>query len=145
MPQQLPVRCSSFWEFPQARTDVLRSGYEALTLQQLPARDLEAFAFAGLVLSNDQWLLQVRSYVLQLLHGLSYLHSSNVLHRDIKPANLLVNTHGKLLIADFGMARSVMNDQQQPDAKEACLVSFPDSSKGNCSKLTNGVVTLWYR
>ena len=31
---------------------------------------------------------------LQILCGLSFLHSHNLLHRDIKPGNILLNTKG---------------------------------------------------
>ena len=63
---------------------------------------------------------------MQLLKGLHYCHHLNVLHRDLKLSNLLVDNHGKLKIADFGLAR--VKDglhQEQP--------------------LTNKVITLWYR
>ena len=33
-----------------------------------------------------------RLFVYQLLRGLKYIHSANVLHRDLKPSNLLINT-----------------------------------------------------
>ena len=32
----------------------------------------------------------VRLFLYQLLRGLKYIHSANVLHRDLKPSNLLV-------------------------------------------------------
>jgi serine/threonine protein kinase len=42
---------------------------------------------------------------LQVLRGLKYMHSANVLHRDLKPSNLLVNANCDLTICDFGLAR----------------------------------------
>lgn len=47
----------------------------------------------------------IKVFVYQILRGLKYLHSANVLHRDIKPGNLLVNSNCILKICDFGLAR----------------------------------------
>lgn len=47
----------------------------------------------------------IKSYVLQTLQGLEYLHNNWVLHRDLKPNNLLVNSDGILKIGDFGLAK----------------------------------------
>lgn len=44
---------------------------------------------------------------LQLLRGLKYIHSANVLHRDLKPSNLVLNANCDLAICDFGLARGV--------------------------------------
>lgn len=43
---------------------------------------------------------------LQILKGLKYVHTANVLHRDLKPSNLLVNASCDLRICDFGLART---------------------------------------
>ena len=47
----------------------------------------------------------IKSYVLQTLLGLEYLHKHWILHRDIKPNNLLINREGVLKIGDFGLAK----------------------------------------
>jgi len=65
-----------------------------------------------------------RSYLWQLLQGISYCHSHRVLHRDLKPQNLLVNLNGLLKLADFGLARAF---------------GIPIRS------YTHEVVTLWYK
>ncbi|KAH7441267.1 hypothetical protein KP509_03G031500 [Ceratopteris richardii] len=49
-------------------------------------------------------------FIYQLLRGLKYIHSANILHRDLKPNNLLVNEDCDLKIADFGLARSFESD-----------------------------------
>lgn len=36
--------------------------------------------------------------MLQLLHGVAYLHEHWVLHRDLKTANLLYNSRGELKV-----------------------------------------------
>jgi len=65
-----------------------------------------------------------KSFLWQLLQGISYCHESRVLHRDLKPQNLLINHDGELKLADFGLAR--------------CF-GIPVRS------FTHEVVTLWYR
>uniref|UniRef100_A0A672LMU4 Cell division protein kinase 5 n=1 Tax=Sinocyclocheilus grahami TaxID=75366 RepID=A0A672LMU4_SINGR len=54
----------------------------------------------------DLILLSLQSFMYQLLKGLAFCHSRNVLHRDLKPQNLLINRNGELKLADFGLARA---------------------------------------
>ncbi|KAG7709668.1 hypothetical protein KL948_002391 [Ogataea haglerorum] len=69
-----------------------------------------------------------QSFVYQILCGLKYIHSADVLHRDLKPGNLLVNADCELKICDFGLARGYSND--------------PEKNQGF---LTEYVATRWYR
>ncbi|RZB53425.1 mitogen-activated protein kinase homolog MMK2-like isoform X2 [Glycine soja] len=64
-----------------------------------------------------------RYFLYQLLRGLKYVHSANVLHRDLKPSNLLLNANCDLKIADFGLARTT----------------------SETDFMTEYVVTRWYR
>ncbi|KAH7859804.1 hypothetical protein Vadar_005680 [Vaccinium darrowii] len=68
---------------------------------------------------------QIKCYMQQLLSGLDHCHSRGVLHRDIKGSNLLIDNHGILKIADFGLASFFDPHQRVP--------------------MTSRVVTLWYR
>lgn len=66
----------------------------------------------------------VKSWSNQLLKGVHYMHTNRVIHRDLKASNLLINRRGELKIADWGLARTWNKDMK---------------------RLTNPVITLWYR
>ncbi|WWC60097.1 uncharacterized protein I303_102661 [Kwoniella dejecticola CBS 10117] len=67
----------------------------------------------------------------QILEGMAYIHANNFIHRDIKTANILVDKHGQIKIADFGLARTWTHDALMPPHL--------------ANEYTNMVVTRWYR
>ena len=86
--------------------------------------DLAAIIRSGQPLTDAHF----QSFIYQILCGLKYIHSANVLHRDLKPGNLLVNADCELKICDFGLARGFSMD--------------PDENAGF---MTEYVATRWYR
>ncbi len=48
---------------------------------------------------------QALAIVPKICEALQYAHGEGILHRDIKPENILLDTKGRLKIADFGIAK----------------------------------------
>ena len=71
--------------------------------------DLAAIIRSGQPLTDAHF----QSFIYQILCGLKYIHSANVLHRDLKPGNLLVNADCELKICDFGLARGFSLDPEE--------------------------------
>lgn len=57
----------------------------------------------------------IKTIFYNLLCGLKFIHSANVVHRDIKPANLLIMQDCTVKICDFGLARQLTGIVGQDD------------------------------
>ncbi|XP_056286185.1 mitogen-activated protein kinase 7 isoform X2 [Pseudoliparis swirei] len=106
---------------PNLPHSAFKSVYVVLDLME---SDLHQIIHSSQTLTSEH----TRYFLYQLLRGLKYVHSANVIHRDLKPANLLVNENCELKIGDFGMARG--------------LSLHPEESH---SFMTEYVATRWYR
>lgn len=47
---------------------------------------------------------------IQVAKGLVYAHSRGLIHRDLKPDNLLIDDQEQVMITDFGLVRSFLDD-----------------------------------
>ena len=99
-----------------------RTGYEDIyIITDLMETDLHRVIYSRQDLSDEH----IQYFMYQLLRGLLFMHSADVIHRDLKPSNLLLNKNCDLKICDLGLARGF------------------DSAKDD--NLTEYVVTRWYR
>ena len=49
----------------------------------------------------------IKDFTEQILNGLCYIHSKDIIHRDIRSHNILRTTDNLLKIADFGLSKDI--------------------------------------
>ena len=78
----------------------------------------------------------------QILCGLKYLNSLNILHRDLKPANVLINQGSIVKICDFGLSRSLegLEGREGKEGKEGGKEDAEDSEKELCEEIKHEYV-----
>lgn len=96
-------------------------------------------ALHSVIKANILQDLHRRFIVYQCLRALLYIHSGDLLHRDLKPSNILINSDCTTKLCDFGLARSVAEQQTAAAAGTSTL----DNSSS--AVLTDYVATRWYR
>ncbi|MDF1645834.1 MAG: protein kinase [Legionellaceae bacterium] len=79
-------------------------------------------------------------FLYQILTGVHYIHSANLVHRDLKPANILVDSNCDTTICDFGLARAT-----RPMAIEPVDFLADNARPRLYRRLSLYVVTRWYR
>ena len=87
-----------------------------LVLEYCPGGDLTAWAT-----TEPSVAARLRA-MREVMRGLAFLHERGVVHRDLKPGNVLVDSLGRMRIADFGL--SVHAAADTPDAEVAGTPRF---------------------
>lgn len=48
--------------------------------------------------------------------ALGYLHQAKIIYRDLKPENILLKEDGYIVLADFGLAKLVSANSEEPNS-----------------------------
>lgn len=70
---------------------------------------IEGCSLEEVIASQSLSTEQIHDIIEQLLSGLAFAQQAGVTHKDIKPENIMLDTSGRLYIADFGL--SVLNKE----------------------------------
>src|SRR5262249_27192708 len=77
----------------------------------------------------------------QLCAGIGAAHDRGVLHRDLKPANVMIDGHGRVRIADFGIAVPVETGADAPVAGTPAFVA-PELFAGGQASVASDLYSL---
>jgi len=89
-------------------TGTLSDYEEIYVVSELMETDLASTLRSSQPFTDDH----CQFFLYQILRGMKYVHSAQVIHRDLKPRNLLVNSNCDLKICDFGLARMQFSDKE---------------------------------
>nr|WBF70653.1 mitogen-activated kinase 2 [Megavirus caiporensis] len=96
------------------------------------------------IIGNDSHTLdlkQIYYYLLQIAHGIRYLHYNNIIHFDIKPDNIMLNGNTCKII-DFGCSEYYFQEYISINAIK-CTTTHRPPEAFNCDSLLNASVDIW--
>jgi eukaryotic-like serine/threonine-protein kinase len=81
-------------------------GLKFITMEYVDGKDLrQILKQQGRLGVND-----ALDIIVQVFSGLAAAHREGIIHRDLKPGNIMQDAAGRVVVMDFGLARSVASD-----------------------------------
>jgi serine/threonine protein kinase/Flp pilus assembly protein TadD len=65
---------------------------------------IEGQSLKDIIAGKDLPIDRILEIAIQVCEGLQAAHEKGIIHRDIKPSNILLDSHGRVRIVDFGLA-----------------------------------------
>jgi eukaryotic-like serine/threonine-protein kinase len=81
-------------------------GMKFITMEYIDGKDLRTIIYERGKLPPEE----VVDIIAQVCRALDAAHSVGVIHRDLKPQNIMRDQNGRILVMDFGLARTLEGD-----------------------------------
>ena len=81
-------------------------GMKFITMEYIEGEDLRSIFLRERKLAPEAAV----DIILQTLRGLAAAHGEGVIHRDLKPSNIMRDASGRVVVMDFGLARTLRSD-----------------------------------
>ncbi len=83
---------------------------------------------------DRQFYRSIARIGIQVAEALEYANRQGILHRDVKPSNLLLDNHGNVWVADFGLAKTAEADDltHTGDILGTIRYMAPERFSGHC-------------
>ncbi len=80
----------------------------------------------------------------QVASGLAAAHREGIIHRDLKPANIMVDKNGRVVVMDFGLARTFSGDGMTQTGTMLGTIEYmsPEQAQGLDVKASSDIFTV---
>src|SRR5256886_10362183 len=79
------------------------AGIKFITMEYVEGQDLHSLLQAHKKFAPKDAV----EIILQVCHALEAAHGEGIIHRDLKPQNIMQHKQGRIVVMDFGLARTV--------------------------------------
>ena len=108
------VKCDAASASPARLAELLRSVSPEIQQsdaeegrESSPSSDGSTLSGASSTGRGRAYFRQVGRWMADTADALHYAHGEGIIHRDIKPSNLILSLDGRVMVADFGLAKDV--------------------------------------
>ncbi len=106
-------------------------GIKFITMEYLVGTDLRALLAERGKLPPEEAI----EIIQQVCAGLGAAHSEGIIHRDLKPGNIMRDSQGRVVVMDFGLARSLQSDGLTQTGAMLGTVEYMSPEQARAEKL----------